>query len=410
MDFRKKYIELIIKKCICSDSKSLFIRYDKSNSQFIDDLIICAKENKFEDIIIDENDKEYELELLKTLSIEELKKHPYFKRKNWNKAIDKNCVFLLTSSPTPHFFDAIDKEKLKIVNDLKTEYMKKYLEYVMQDKISWTIFALPNIIWAKSLFPSCENAYQKLESLIYNFCMIDKSDNPIEEWDKLINIENQKVRYLNNLKINSIQIKNKIGTNLTISLVDDYLFRSLELKHCIENMPTYSIWSAPHKYKVDGIVVGSIPITYLDWNIEEYWFKFSNGKVVEYDALKGKEYLNYFFSKGDSYKRLGEIALIDYNSPISKTNCIYNCNLFDENISTHLALGSAYQNTIKNGLNMNQQQLEALGCNICPEHMDFCIGTSDLEITIETKDKQKIKIFKNGNFDYNLINTTSPFE
>ncbi len=410
MDFRKKYIELIIKKCIFSNSKSLFISYDKSNSQFIDELILYARENQFKDIIIDEDDREYELKLLKTLSIEELQQHPYFKRKTWDQAIDKNCIFLLSSSPTPHFFDDIDKEKLKIVNDLKAEYRKKYLEYVMQDKVSWTIFALPNIIWAKNLFPYDENAYEKLENLIYNFCMIDANSNPIENWDKYINIENQKVHYLNDLNIHSLQIKNKIGTDLTLSLVDDYIFRSLELNHCIENMPTYSVWSTPHKYKVDGIVVGSIPITYLNWNIENYWFKFSNGKVIEYGAEKGKEYLDYFFSKGDSYQRLGEIALIDYKSPISKTNCIYNCNLFDENISTHLALGSAYQNTIKNGLNMNHQQLEKVGCNTCPEHMDFSIGTSDLEITVETKNKQKIKIFENGNFNYNLINTTSPFE
>ena len=102
-------------------------------------------------------------------------------------------------------------------------------------------------------------------------------------------------------------------------------------------------------------------------------------------------------------------AIIDFNSPISKTKIIYNNNLFDENVSTHLAFGCAYQNTVQNGTNMNAEELDKAGCNICQEHMDFTIETEDLTIIVKTHDNQEIEIFKNGSFNYSLINETSPF-
>jgi len=106
---------------------------------------------------------------------------------------------------------------------------------------------------------------------------------------------------------------------LSIGLVDNYLFRSLDNEHCIENMPTYSIWTTSHKYEAEAIAYGSMPITYKEYTIENYWFLFSEGKVVEYGAGIGNEFFDMFFAKGDSFKRLGEIALIDFSSPISKT-------------------------------------------------------------------------------------------
>ena len=175
-------------------------------------------------------------------------------------------------------------------------------------------------------------------------------------------------------------------------------------------MPTYSIWTTPNKYMVDGIVYISVPIVHNSIEIKNAWFQFKNGELIDYNAEIGKWYLEKFFSYGDEYKHLGEIALIDYNSPIAKTNRNYNCNLFNENISTHLAFGNSYQNTIKNGINMNDYELDKIGCNVCGGHLDFSIGTNDLSVKVITKDNKEIEIFTNGSFNYNLINESSPFE
>ena len=123
----------------------------------------------------------------------------------------------------------------------------------------------------------------------------------------------------------------------------------------------------------------------------------------------GKNFLDDFLSQSDSHKRLGEIAIIDSNSPIAKTNKIYNFNLFDENISTHLALGMAYKNTVLNGTKMTDEQPDGIGCNICDDHLDFSIGDKSLNIIVITKDKRIIEIFNNGIFNYELIGEKSSF-
>lgn len=407
-DLEKKYIELLLRKCIYPKQKSLFISYEKNNIDFIKKLIKTAKVYGFKDILLEEKDIALEHQLLNQLTIDEIKTHPYFYNQTWNNALEKKCAFLLVSTTFPNYFCDIDHKKIIAANQAKSKTQKKYIESVMNDSISWTIFGLPNKLWAEKLFPNDSNAYKKLEKLIYSFCMLE-SNNPIDKWNQYIDIENKKTNFLNQLNIKQIILQNNLGTNLKIGLANNYIFRSLEKEHCIENIPTYSIWTTPHKYIAEGIVYGSTPITYSNYNIEDYWFKFSNGKIIDYDAKIGKEYLDNFFSKGDSYKRLGEIAIIDFNSPIAETQITYNNSLFDENIATHLAFGSAYQNTIKNGVNMNQNELDNAGCNICPEHMDFTVGTKDLIIIAKTYDNKEVEIFKNGNFNYALINENSPF-
>lgn len=406
---KEKYINLLLDKCIYPKNNSLFIAYDKSGQEFIDMLIKIAKEKGYNNIITEEKDITYEHKLLESLSVSEIQHHPYFLNDTWSKAIESNCAFLMASTSFPNFFDDIDQSKIIAANEATTKSRQKYMQSVMNDSISWTIFGLPNKIWADKLFPNDSNSYEKLERLIYSFCMID-TEKPLESWQRYINIEKKKTDFLNSLNIKRLILKNELGTNLAIGLVDNYIFRSLENNHCIENIPTYSIWTSPHKYKAEGIVYNSLPITYKNYNIEKCWFRLSKGKVIDYGAEKGKEYLDDFFSRGDSYKRLGEIAIIDFNSPISKTQNIYHFNLFDENISTHLAFGCAYQNTTKDGTTMKEEELDSLGCNVCPEHMDFTIGSRNFKIIAITSDNKKIKIFENGNFNYSLINEESPFK
>ncbi len=55
-ELEEKYIDLLLNKCICPKSKSLFISYDKCNVDFIEKLIKKAREYGFVDILIEEKD------------------------------------------------------------------------------------------------------------------------------------------------------------------------------------------------------------------------------------------------------------------------------------------------------------------------------------------------------------------
>lgn len=73
---------------------------------------------------------------------------------------------------------------------------------------------------------------------------------------------------------------------------------------------------------------------------------------------------------------------------------------FDENASCHLAIGSAYRSCIENGNDLKEEELDKLGVNDSLTHVDFMVGSADMDITGITKDGKEIAIFKNGNWAF----------
>jgi len=166
----------------------------------------------------------------------------------------------------------------------------------------------------------------------------------------------------------------------------------------VPNMPTEEVFTLPHKDGVNGVVYSSKPLVYSGNVIDEFWLKFENGAVVDFDAKVGKDTLQSLFDKDERARRLGEVALVPFDSPISNSNILFYNTLFDENASCHLALGKAYPTTIKNGENMSDEELAEHGVNDSLAHEDFMVGTSDLNIVGIKQDGTEVEIFKNGNW------------
>ena len=190
------------------NSNTLFISYDIHNKDFIDKLIFKAKKI-YINIVTDESDYEYEYNILNNLSVEKIITHNYYKNKKekWDESANNLYDMLMVQFCLPGYFDKLNEEKKSIRIDLYSKIRKNYMKAIGKDLISWTIFALPNELWAKELFPSDVNGYKTLEELIYKFSMID-SNNPIILWDNYIKIEQKKCKYLNNLNIEKIVLTN----------------------------------------------------------------------------------------------------------------------------------------------------------------------------------------------------------
>jgi len=163
------------------------------------------------------------------------------------------------------------------------------------------------------------------------------------------------------------------------------------------NMPSYEIFTSPNYKKTSGIVYSAKPLIYGGGKIDEFYIEFKEGKVINYDAKQGKEILRQIIESDENSCYLGEVALVNNNSPISNTNLVFGTTLFDENASCHLALGDGFPDSLKEGLTMTKEELLRKGINQSKNHVDFMIGTKDLEIEAETKDGV-VQIFKDGNF------------
>ena len=162
-------------------------------------------------------------------------------------------------------------------------------------------------------------------------------------------------------------------------------------------MPSYEVFTSPNYLSTNGVVYSSKPLIFNGAKIEDFYLVFKDGKVSEVHAKEGEKVLEGITNIDNYASYLGEIALVNYNSPISNTNKVFYETLFDENASCHLALGAGFTSSIPNGNDLSEEELLSRGVNVSKTHVDFMIGTNDLFIEAETKNGNVV-IFKDGNF------------
>lgn len=253
----------------------------------------------------------------------------------------------------------------------------------------WCIAMVPTYSWATLLFPDLdkEEALDKLWQLLLDFCYITENNDIAKVWEEKNQRKNIQARKLDELQIKSLHYKAKNGTDLTIEL-------SKDSKFCFEhgdgivfnaNIPTEEISTSPLKTGVNGVVYSTRPLLLGGKKIENFGFRFENGKVVEIIADKGYQMLEALVNTDENAGYLGEVALVEYSSPISKSGLVFYTTLIDENASCHLALGRALG---KPSPDFNDSSI----------HIDFMVGTSDLDIVATLIDGSQVQIFKNGDF------------
>lgn len=402
IELENKYIDLLLKKCInFNNSKSLFISYHPENIDFINKIVNKAKEYGVIDIYLYNENVYKKHEILKKISVDEIDKHSFFNKKIWDEYALKGASFLILESEYPGLMDDIAPEKLA-----KSRYVDRitrpiYKKLQLEFKIPWCKAVLPSKTWATKLFPNLteDKAYDKLFELICEMCMV-KTDNPIESWNNFLKEQEILKEKLNSLKISKLHYKNNLGTDLQLEITPNTVWHSAGSlgKDMLANLPTYEIFTNLDFRKTNGIVYSSRPLCYNGLFIKDFYLEFKEGKVIYYGAKEGKELLKGIIESDDYSSYLGEVALIPFDSPISKTNIVYGNTIFDENASCHLALGHGFPECIVNNEQLNEEELFNFGVNPSKNHVDFMIGTSDLEIEAETC-KGKTLIFKKGNYN-----------
>lgn len=164
------------------------------------------------------------------------------------------------------------------------------------------------------------------------------------------------------------------------------------------NMPTEEVFTAPDNRRVDGVVSSTKPLSYAGTIISGMKFTFKDGKVVDFSAEQGEEVLAKLLDTDEGARRLGEVALVPDPSPISQSGIIFFNTLFDENASNHLAFGSAYAFNLQGGTEMTEEQLIEAGLNRSQTHVDFMVGSAEMNIDGIRKDGSTMPIFRNGDW------------
>ncbi len=403
-ELERKFIRLILDRCLnFNQSKSLMIHCDlKEHIRFAQMVKDEANQMGIFDVCIHVNDLDEIHEYLKENKLDDIALNPIIDRTDWNIYALKGAPLLFLNTVVPGLMDDISPEKMKKLVDEREKSTRYYRANVSKYTFPWCIIALPNERWAKSIFGDDPEAYNKLYVNIMKMCMVDKED-PVKSWEEYIKKNNYYKNRLNEMGVRTLHYKNSIGTDFTISLSDVCQWINLDKTDAkggtmIANMPSYEIFTTPDCRTANGIVYSSRPLLYNDCMIDQFSIEFKDGRVIDCHAKHGLDVLRQLIFENKNADRLGEVALVPYDSPISNTGLVFNETLFDENASCHLALGRGYANCFKDALNMSDEEKIASGMNVSDVHVDFMIGTSDLEIEADTREGKKL-IFKNGNFN-----------
>ncbi len=301
----------------------------------------------------------------------------------------------------PELYKGLDAEKVNAFSIAKMKAMAEYRDYTMASRIQWCIIALPSPAWAKKVFPelSEEEAVEKLWQTIFKVSRVE--GDAVENWKSHAKIRGERRDRINNLNLKQLHFTSANGTDLYVDLADDHIWGGVsEYSEAgvefIPNMPTEELFTAPHKDRVNGVVYGTKPYVYNGDLIDEFVLTFKDGKVVDFDAGKGKELLAKLLKTDEGAARIGEVALVPASSPINKENVLFYNTLFDENAACHIAFGQGYPGTVKDGEKMTTEELLAKGVNDSVIHEDVMIGTADLTVTGLTHTGQIVRIFENG--------------
>ena len=319
----------------------------------------------------------------------------------------KGAAMISIASPNTEAMKGVDVKKMNIFHRAIQAHPKfaQIMGYTMSNQGQWCVCSYPNEIWAKKVFPSLsvEKAYAKLWKAIIDTSRVTGGKSPIDNWNKHNKECRKRADILNKYNFKSLHYKNKLGTDFDIELVPNHIWAggSEDSAKGIEfnpNIPTEEVFTAPNKKGANGKVVSTKPLFFNGKLIEGFWIEFKDGKAIKFGAKKEKETLKGIIENDPGSCYLGEVALVPFNSPISQSGILFYNTLFDENASCHLALGMAYPSSLKGGIGMSREQQAKAGLNQSSTHVDFMIGSKDLEIVGTTQDGKKVQVFKNGNF------------
>lgn len=277
------------------------------------------------------------------------------------------------------------------------------MKYTMENRVKWTVAAHPTPAWAKTVFPdlSEDEALKKLWEKVFDATRVSMPE-PVKAWQEHDAALKKHQNFLNEMQFEKLLYKGP-GTDLEVYLVEGHLWvggsgKCERGETFMANIPTEEVFSMPHAFKVNGTVKATKPLAARGKIIDGFYFTFKDGKVIDFDAKEGKETLQALLDSDEGARRLGEVALVADNSPISNTGILFKNTLFDENASCHFAIGNAYSENIKNGAFLSDEEAKKSGMNNSIIHVDFMVGGPELSVIGVKKDGSKIELLKNGNW------------
>lgn len=314
-------------------------------------------------------------------------------------------AILTISAVDPDMMKGQDPELIAKTQQAALKTRREYSDKVAKGDMNWCVVTAPVPGWSDKLFPEVEPSRREdaFWETLFALCRIDQPD-PVAAWQAHVKNLLARAAYLNGKQYAGLHYKAP-GTDLRVGLPQGQVWQGAQMMarngvRFTANIPTEEVFSMPHKDKIDGIVTATKPLNYGGALIENFTLQFENGRVVNSTAKTGDDLLTRILNTDEGARSLGEVALVPFSSPISQTGRLFYSILIDENASHHLALGRAYRFSIEGGEDMTDEQFAAEGGNTSLIHIDFMIGSDQMDVDGLTTDGRVEPILRNGEWAF----------
>lgn len=328
---------------------------------------------------------------------------PQYRIDETNEFVKDKVAHLRVYSQTPELLKEADPQKIAAQAKALGEANKEFSRAVGRYDFSWCIVGFPNEAWGELVFPELKGEAAKLKLLeaMIKAVRVDTED-PIEAWRKHNENINSKAAQLNEKAYDKLHYKSE-RTDVEVGLTKGHVWLGASAVNAdgVEiqvNMPTEEVFTSPDYRRVNGVIGNTRPLAYQGAIIDDFKLTFKDGVVTDFEAGVGYDVLKNMLNNDEGARRLGEIALVPDDSPISNSGILYYNTLYDENASCHVALGRSFPNAIKDGKSLSKEELMDKGLNQSMIHVDFMMGGSDLSIDGIKEDGIVEPVFRDGNW------------
>lgn len=303
----------------------------------------------------------------------------------------------------PNLLGSVDPERVATHQRTLAAYRRPYTAQVMTNRLNWNLISAPVTGWAALMFPdvSAEQAVEQQWDAIFAATRADQPD-PVAAWETHLASLKRRRDTLTAKQYAALHFQGG-GTDLTVGLAEDHVWGggAADTPGGITftaNIPTEEVWTAPHRERVSGTVVSTKPLSYNGTLIDGIRIEFEEGRITKASAAQGEGALLKMIDTDEGSHRLGEVALVPHSSPISRSGLFFFNTLYDENAASHIAIGSAYRFNVRGGVDMSLEEFLTQGGNDSLTHVDWMIGSGEMNVDGLTRDGSREPVMRNGEF------------
>ncbi|MBZ9752839.1 aminopeptidase [Deinococcus sp. HMF7620] len=338
-------------------------------------------------------------------ALETLSTFPQWRADLWRETAERGDAFLHVTSDDPTLLadidpDLIDRERLGRQGPLRP-----FTELMRRNAFAWCRAAAPSAAWASRVFPAlpADEAVARLWDHVFTANRVDEPD-PVQAWRDHLQALARRAEILNERRYRTVHFRGP-GTDLNVGLADTHLWVGGASPtpagiFFAGNLPTEELFTAPHRTQVSGTVRATKPLSLSGTLVRDLEVRFKDGRIVSTQASEGEAALQRALDTDEGARYLGEVALVSTQSPVAGTGTLFLDSLYDENAACHLAFGFSFSENFERGPELNLEEIAALGGNDSLTHVDFMIGSADVEVDGIAEDGSRQPLIRGGRWAF----------